>query len=62
MDSRKLLGAVSGMVGVVAIVALCGFRAIDEITAQLGITAVAGLGGFQIYRQALIDESKKTGG
>ncbi|KKN82282.1 hypothetical protein LCGC14_0310950 [marine sediment metagenome] len=57
MLSRKLAGAIAGMVGVNTIIALTAYQGVPVEIALSGIAAVAGLGGFQVFRQARIDEA-----
>jgi len=59
--SKKLIGAIAGMIAVVAIVALTAWQVVDKDIALLAITAVTGLGGYQIARQATLDANGKGG-
>ena len=59
LSSRKLVGAIAAMVGVVVIVLVPSFFDVGvELSVQLAaIASVTGLGGFQILRQAYNDDS-----
>jgi hypothetical protein len=61
LSSRKLAGVIAAIMGVVGLVlglAVIHPLALTEATEVVltAIVAVAGLGGFQIYRQGRIDE------
>ncbi len=63
LSSRKLvavLGAIMGVVGLVLGLAVIHPLALTEATEVVltAIIAIAGLGGFQVYRQSIIDEGK----
>ena len=53
--SKKLIGAIAGMVAVTGIVALTAWQVVDKDIVMLAIIAVTGLGGYQIARQATLD-------
>jgi hypothetical protein len=55
--SRKLIGAVAGMAAIVGVV--LGSAVVGSVPGDVqlyAIALIAGLGGFQIMRQAQIDE------
>lgn len=58
--SRKLIGAVSAMLAIVGVV--LGSEAVggvDADTLRLSIGIIAALGGYQIARQAAVDQEDK---
>lgn len=58
LNSRKLAGALAAMLAVVGIV--IGSAVVGGVPVEVELTAIAavsGLGGYQIQRQARIDES-----
>ena len=62
-SSRKLaavLGAMVGVVGLVLGLAVIHPLALTEATEVVltAIVAISGLGGFQVWRQSIIDEGK----
>lgn len=62
LTSRKLAGAIAAMLSVVGLV--IGSAVVGNVPAEVlltAIVAVTGLGGYQVGRQARIDESVVVG-
>ncbi len=57
MDSRKLMGTCMAIIAIVAVYALNAFNTIDKEVTLMAVGAITGLGGFQVYRQALLDQN-----
>lgn len=62
ISSRKLAGSIAAILGVVGLVlglAVIHPEALTEATEVVltAIVAVAGLGGFQVFRQSVIDHA-----
>ena len=61
LSSRKLVGLIAAIVGVVGLVLGLAILQPDVFTEAtnvvlLAIAGIVGLGGFQLHRQAIIDE------
>ncbi len=63
LSSRKLVGIIAAIVGVVGLILGLAIIQPDVFTdatnvVLLAIAGIVGLGGFQVHRQATIDETK----
>ncbi len=61
LSSRKLaavLGAIGGILGIVLGLAVLYPLPLTEYIVLTAVIAIAGLGGFQVYRQSRIDEQE----
>ncbi|KKN83867.1 hypothetical protein LCGC14_0295200 [marine sediment metagenome] len=63
LSSRKLaavLGAIGGIVGLLLGLAVLYPLPLTEYIILTAVIAMAGLGGFNVYRQSRIDEQENT--
>lgn len=58
MTSRKLAGAIAAILGIVGIVVIAAYQGAELSLTLTAVGAVAGLGGYQVMRQARIDEAE----